>query len=90
MGLAFLFWVPCASLICVEVGCVRVLIQNCDTYEYFAGDAGWVREPERACAFPSGVDALQFIRQHVTENVQIVLNFAETRYDFEVAKTKGC
>jgi hypothetical protein len=69
---------------------VRVLIQNCDTYEYLAGDGGWVREPERAFAFPSGVDVLQYIRQHGLENVQIVLSFAETRHDFQAAKSKGC
>lgn len=80
----------CAPTLPVYVVAMRVLIQNCDSKEYFAGIGEWVHEHARAFAFPSSVDALRFIAVQNYDPVQIVLKFENAKYDCEVSKSEGC
>ena len=69
---------------------MKVLIQDCHSDEYFAGENAWAREPERALAFASSLDAAEFIREKDLHHAKVVLKFPEPRYDMEVAKTADC
>lgn len=69
---------------------MKVVIQNCHSEEYFAGGNQWVREPERAVAFSSSVEAMEYMYEGDLHPAKVVLKFADKRYDVDVAKTADC
>ncbi|HZV34060.1 MAG TPA: hypothetical protein VFB72_05740 [Verrucomicrobiae bacterium] len=69
---------------------MKVLIQNCKTHEYYAGEEGWVREKERAKVFPSSIAALSFIAEERLEDVQIKFIFGDPKFDMVISKSEGC
>jgi hypothetical protein len=69
---------------------MKVVIQNCDSNEYFAGEDQWVREPERAVIFPSSFDAMELMRESKLHPARVVLAFPEPRYNVSVAQTPDC
>jgi hypothetical protein len=69
---------------------MRVLIQNCDSFEYVAADEKWVREHERAFVFPSSVVALEYMHDKHLDSAQIVMKFEDPYFDCPVTKSEGC
>jgi len=68
---------------------MRVLIQNCDTMQYFTAERGWTRSPEEATDFEGTMAATQAIRRCELRRAQIVLKFGRPEFDI-VLQTGEC
>jgi hypothetical protein len=69
---------------------MKVLIQNCNSHEYYAGREAWTPEPDHALKFPSSLKAMEYMYEAGLHPAKVVLKFHEPRYDVEVAKTADC
>ena len=60
---------------------MQVLIQNCDTHEFYAGPNGWSRSAAEAKDFLGTLPALETIRRENLRRAQIVLKFSRSDMD---------
>ena len=66
---------------------MKVLVQNPLTLAYWQQPQNWTRNPEQASAFGDSKSAIQFCREHDLTDMQIVLKFADDRYDVQLPVT---
>lgn len=60
---------------------MRILLQHKQTGLYFKDIDSWVREASKAMDFVSSTAAIEFCVNNKLNDVQLVLKFAEQRYD---------
>ena len=60
---------------------MRVVIQNQKTFQYYLSPGKWVNEPSAAVDFEKTERALQFLHNNQQPDLQIVLNFEDSKYD---------
>lgn len=68
---------------------MEILIQNCKNWTYLADGERWSLDIAEAKRFASSVDALEFARNGLFRNVQIVLKFEGTDLDVQLP-VDGC
>ncbi len=60
---------------------MRILLQHRDTGLYFADIDSWIADPAEAMDFVSSTQALEFCALNKLDMVQIVLKFADEKYE---------
>ena len=60
---------------------MRVLIQNCDTLQFFAANNGWIGSPHEATDYKGTLAAARIIRQNELRRAQILLTFGNPELD---------
>lgn len=68
---------------------MEVLIQNCKNWTYLVEGERWSQDIAQAKRFSSSVDALEYARNGLFRNVQIVLKFEGTDMDVQLP-VDGC
>lgn len=68
---------------------MRVLIQNCDSMKFYAGEGRWNDSAFEAAEFPGSVSALDYIRKKKIVRAQIVLKFEKAEFDV-ILPSKEC
>lgn len=68
---------------------MEILIQNCMNWTYLAEGERWSTDLQKAKRFASSVDALEYARNGLFRNVQIVLKFEGTDLDVQLP-VDGC
>ena len=69
---------------------MRILLQNCKNFLYYAVDGSWTQHADHALDFKSSVRALEFCRDQRPPDVQIVLKFNDDTYDIDFPVSQGC
>ena len=69
---------------------MRILLQNCKNFLYYATDGSWTQNPDHALDFKSSVRALEFCRDQRPADVQIVLKFDDGAYDMDFPISERC
>ena len=60
---------------------MKIVLQHKMTRLYFAADDKWSAHPDEARDFGTSLRALDFVRQLDLDEADIVLKFADPRYD---------
>jgi hypothetical protein len=68
---------------------MEIVIQNCKNWTYLVEGERWSLDISQAKRFSSSVDALEYARNGLFRNVQIVLKFEGTDLDVQLP-VEGC
>jgi hypothetical protein len=68
---------------------MRVLIQDCDSKNFYSGHGRWSESAASAKTFAGSVSALNYIRANKMGRAQIVLKFSLDEFDV-VLPAEGC
>ena len=66
---------------------MRILLQQLHTKLYFCRSDLWSAHPDAAFDFGHSQKALEYVRQHELNNVQLVVRFEDPRWDEVVPMT---
>ena len=70
---------------------MRILVQDCNTHEFYQGEEVWILDANKAQDFGSSVQALEFCQKcRGNREVQIVMKFDADKYDLSFPATEGC
>ena len=71
---------------------MKILLQNCETLEFYKSSQCWTSNPGEAMEFTSSSEALDFCFLHRQEmgEIQILMKFSDSKYDMVFPVTDGC
>lgn len=67
---------------------MRILVENCKTFEFYREEGIWTKNSSEAHEFGSSAEALVLCRRY--PDTQIVFKFEKDEYDLRFPVTEGC
>jgi hypothetical protein len=67
---------------------MRILVQNCKTFEFYTEKDVWTKSSSEAHEFGSSAEALELCRRY--PDTQIIFKFEKDVYDLRFPVTEGC